>query len=202
MPTRGNLTTGPEEHPEYVVLVDEADVQIGVVERLTAHRGTGLLHRAFSAFVVNEQGQLLVQRRAAGKLLFPGLLTNTCCSHPRPGETVQEAAHRRLQEEMGFDCDLRPAFSFTYRAQFSSELAEWEYDHVLVGTYDGPVAADPGEVADWFWKPFDRLVPDCARDSRRFTPWFQLAGPRVLAFLSPRNPAVPSRNSRASGRRP
>jgi isopentenyl-diphosphate Delta-isomerase len=175
--------TVAQELCEHVVLVDDADVEIGIVDRLTAHRGSGLLHRAFSVFVVSERGHLLVQRRAAGKLLFPGLLTNTCCSHPRPGETVLDAAHRRLQEEMGFDCQLRDAFRFTYRAPFSSEFAEWEYDHVLVGSYEGPVAADPGEVADWFWEPFDRLVADCARDPRRFTPWFQLAGPRVLVLF-------------------
>jgi len=121
---------------ELVVLVDENDNEIGVEEKINAHR-KGLLHRAFSIFVFNSKNELLLQKRAADKYHSGGLWSNTCCSHPRPGENLKDAAHRRLQEEMGFDCSLREVFSFLYKKSFDNGLTEHELDHVFFGKFDG-----------------------------------------------------------------
>ena len=116
---------------EYVILVDEQDITIGKMEKQQAHL-EGLLHRAFSIFIFNSENKLLLQKRASSKYHCGGLWTNTCCSHPRENETVQEAANRRLQEEMGMQCDLTPIFSFVYKANFENGLTEHEFDHVLL----------------------------------------------------------------------
>src|SRR6185503_9661232 len=121
---------------EMVVLVDEDDREAGTGEKMAVHR-SGRLHRAFSVFVVDGEGRLLLQRRAAVKYHSAGLWSNTCCGHPRPGETILAAATRRLKEEMGFECRLRPAFSFIYRAALDHGLTEHELDHVLLGSHDG-----------------------------------------------------------------
>jgi len=115
-----------------VIIVDMNDKEIGIGERIKTHQ-EGKLHRGFSVFIVNSKYQLLLQKRAGTKYHSGGLWTNTCCSHPRPGELIEEAAHRRLREEMGFDCELTEIFSFTYRTQFANNLFEHEYDHVLLG---------------------------------------------------------------------
>src|SRR5689334_1861243 len=119
------LETTTADATDYVIIVDPLDNEIGASEKLAAHR-EGKLHRAFSVFVFHDDA-LLLQRRADSKYHSPGLWTNTCCSHPRPGEGLTVAAHRRLSEEMGFDCDLEPAFSFVYRAQFPNGLVEHEF---------------------------------------------------------------------------
>jgi len=118
---------------EQVILVDENDNEIGVEEKISAHEEPPKLHRAFSVFIFNPQKQMLLQQRALSKYHSPGLWTNTCCSHPRPGESSEDAAHRRLMEEMGFDTDLMEAFTFTYKAPFDNNLTEWEFDHVFIG---------------------------------------------------------------------
>lgn len=159
---------------ERVVLVDEQDVELGSEEKLAAHR-RGLLHRALSVFVFDVAGRLLLQQRAVAKYHSGGLWTNTCCSHPRPGESVTDAAHRRLREEMGFDCELQPAFTFLYRAPFADGLAEHELDHVLLGRFDGEPAANPDEVADWAWVEPRRLEQALAQDPARYTVWLPLA---------------------------
>src|SRR5687768_14206462 len=128
-----------------VILVNEQDEPVGTMEKLEAHQ-KGLLHRAFSVFVVNKNGEMLLQQRAQDKYHSGGLWTNTCCSHPLPGENVLDASHRRLMEEMGFDCPLREIFSFTYRAEFDNGLTEHEFDHVFFGEYDGEVIPDTAEV--------------------------------------------------------
>src|SRR5918997_6672888 len=126
---------------EQVILVDEADREVGTGSKLEAHR-EGALHRAFSVFVFDRRGRLLLQKRAAGKYHSGGLWSNTCCGHPRPGEATAEAARRRLREEMNFDCELRAAFEFLYRAQFTNKLIEHEYDHVFVGEFGGVFVPD------------------------------------------------------------
>ncbi|HEV2147893.1 MAG TPA: isopentenyl-diphosphate Delta-isomerase [Longimicrobiaceae bacterium] len=164
---------------EMVVLVDERDRETGVAEKLAAHR-EGRLHRAFSVFVFDQAGSLLLQRRADGKYHSAGLWTNTCCSHPRPGEAVEDAAHRRLAEEMGFDCELRPAFTFVYRADFPDGLVEHELDHVLVGRWSGSPAPDAEEVGGWRWAAPGELLREMEADPEAFTHWFRIALPELL----------------------
>src|ERR1700740_2951379 len=120
---------------EYVILVNEQDEETGSMEKMQAHV-EARLHRAFSVFVFNSLDKLLLQRRAKGKYHSPGLWTNTCCSHPRPGEKTIDAAKRRLMEEMGFECELHPAFSFIYKAELDNNLTEHEFDHVYFGLHD------------------------------------------------------------------
>ncbi|MEK7619489.1 MAG: isopentenyl-diphosphate Delta-isomerase, partial [Patescibacteria group bacterium] len=127
---------------ENCILVDETDHEIGTEEKMATHE-RGLLHRAFSVFVFNASGELLLQQRAFEKYHSAGLWTNTCCSHPRPGEETLAAAYRRLQEEMGFDCPLNEMFTFRYLAPFPNGLTENEVDHVFFGMYDGPVNPNP-----------------------------------------------------------
>ncbi|HEX5724224.1 MAG TPA: isopentenyl-diphosphate Delta-isomerase [Longimicrobiaceae bacterium] len=170
---------------ERVVLVDEDDREVGTEEKLRAHQGGGRLHRAVSVFVLNARGEVLLQRRAAGKYHSGGQWTNTCCSHPRPGEPVAEAARRRLREEMGLECDLAPAFTFTYRADVGGGLVEHEFDHVFLGRCDGEPRPDPAEADDWRWATLDDVARDAAAHPDRYTPWFRvlLADPVFLDRL-------------------
>ena len=121
---------------EEVILVNEQDEQTGTIEKMEAHR-KALLHRAFSVFIFNGKGEMLLQQRAMGKYHSPGLWTNACCSHPRPGEEVETAAFRRLKEEMGIETSLKKIFDFIYRTEFDNGLTEYEFDHVYIGTYPG-----------------------------------------------------------------
>lgn len=162
---------------EEVILVDEEGRAVGTAEKLEAHRRGGL-HRAFSVFVFDSAGRVLLQKRAADKYHSGGLWSNTCCSHPRPGESVAEAARRRLSEEMGFTCELREVFSFIYRAEVGNDLVEHEYDHVLVGTFDGSPAPNAAEVEDWRWTELSELEEDLERDPASYTRWLALAAQR------------------------
>lgn len=166
-----------------IILVDERDRPIGVSDKLTPHR-TGALHRAFSVFIFNSKGELMLQKRARGKYHSGGLWTNTCCSHPRPGETVRHAARRRLKEEMGFAVSLREVFQFTYRTKFSNGLIEHEYDHVLVGRFDGVAHPDPAEVEDWKWISLSALRRAVNRHPRRYSFWLKQALPRFTAHVT------------------
>ncbi|MEZ5277972.1 MAG: isopentenyl-diphosphate Delta-isomerase [Opitutaceae bacterium] len=168
---------------EQVILVDTQDRPMGVMSKLEAHLNGGRLHRALSVFLMNTEGELLLQRRALEKYHFPGLWSNTCCTHPRPGESTRAAAVRRLSEEMGIICDLEPAFVFRYEADCESGLTEREVDHVFSGTYSGPVDPDPGEVADYRWIPLEALADQVADEPFLFTPWLRIALPRVRRFL-------------------
>lgn len=168
---------------ERVVLVDLADREVGQAEKLDAHR-RGVLHRAFSVFVLDGAGRLLLQRRAAGKYHSGGLWSNTCCGHPRPGESVVAAARRRLVEEMGLDCPLEPVGAFVYRATIG-ELVEYEYDHVLVGCCEGCPRPDPGEVAEWRWVSREELERDLATHPERYTVWLGQALQQLPARRNP-----------------
>jgi len=159
---------------ERVVLVNEDDREVGTAEKLEAHQ-RGLLHRAFSVFVFNSRGQLLLQKRAAGKYHSPGLWGNTCCSHPRPGEDLEVAVHRRLQAEMGFDCELRKLFSFIYRVPVGNDLIEHEVDHVFLGHHDGDPIANPEEVQDWKWIEVPALKEQIVRVPDEFAYWLKEA---------------------------
>lgn len=159
---------------EKVILVDENDQAIGVMEKMEAHE-KALLHRAFSIFTFNNQGELLIHQRAHEKYHSGGLWTNTCCSHPREGETTLEAAKRRLQEEMGFVCELKEAFSFIYKAELDQGLTEHEYDHVFIGKFDGEPEINQSEVADWKYVNLENLKNDIVKNPDNYTVWFKIA---------------------------
>ena len=164
---------------EHVILVDRMDREIGTEEKLKAHR-EGSLHRAFSIFIFNTVGELLLQKRADTKYHSAGLWTNTCCSHPRPGESHYDAARRRLNEEMGFDCELTEFFSFIYHTKLENNLFEHELDHVFIGHYDGQPAPNPDEVDDWQWMNIDKLKQAVGANPDHYTHWFKLILDRVL----------------------
>jgi len=159
---------------EQVVLVDERDAEVGVAPKQRVHE-TGELHRAVSVFLFDSLGRLLLQRRASGKYHSAGLWSNTCCSHPRPGEAPGAAASRRLREEMGIECDLEPRGTFTYRAALDNGLVEHEVDHLFVGRFDGEPLPDRSEVGEWRWIAIAALEKECAANPERFTPWLPLA---------------------------
>ncbi len=166
---------------EKVILVDEQDNAIGEMGKMEAHV-KGLLHRAFSVFIFNKN-KLLIQRRAFEKYHSPGMWANTCCSHPRKGESVMEAANRRLMEEMGMKCNLRPAFSFIYKAGFENGLTEHEFDHVLIGFCSDRIEINPDEVAEYSWVDIDFLKKDMEENPDKYTIWFRIAYPKVLDYL-------------------
>lgn len=164
---------------EHVILVDSLGREIGTEEKLKAHR-EGKLHRAFSIFIFNTPGELLLQKRSEKKYHSSGLWTNTCCSHPRRGESDYCAARRRLNEEMGFDCELTELFSFIYQADLDNNLVEHELDHVFVGRYDGQLMPNPDEVDDWKWMDIEKLKQDVEENPEHYTYWFKLVLDRVL----------------------
>jgi isopentenyl-diphosphate delta-isomerase len=168
---------------EQVVLVNEKDEPVGAMEKMEAHK-QALLHRAFSVFVFNKNGDVLMQQRAFSKYHSGGLWTNTCCSHPRPGEHVADAASRRLQEEMGFTTSLTKVFDFTYKANFDNGLTEYEFDHVFTGLYDGPVDFNTEEVAAYSFMPAQELEQQIQETPERFTAWFHIAYPALKAWMA------------------
>ncbi|MBI2145164.1 isopentenyl-diphosphate Delta-isomerase [Candidatus Woesearchaeota archaeon] len=157
---------------EKVILVDAADNQIGTEEKLEAHR-QGKLHRAFSTCIFNDKGELMLQKRDSRKYHSGGLWTNTCCSHPRPGEGLLEAAHRRLKEEMGFDCDLKEAFSFVYEAKLDKGLTEHEFNHVIIGQFNGKPILNPLEAEDWRWSTLEELRSDIEANPEKYSFWLK-----------------------------
>ncbi|MFY8191123.1 MAG: isopentenyl-diphosphate Delta-isomerase [Bacteroidia bacterium] len=158
---------------EMVILVDEHDNEIGLMEKQEAHV-KALLHRAFSVMVFNDKGEMLLQQRALSKYHSGGLWTNTCCSHPRQGETTEQAAHRRLQEEMGFDCELKLHQTFIYKAPFDNGLTEHELDHVFIGTYNQDPQINPEEVNDFHWISLSELDQQLRNQPEKFTVWFKM----------------------------
>jgi isopentenyl-diphosphate Delta-isomerase len=176
-----------KEREERVILVDTDDSELGSAEKLEAHRN-GVLHRAFSIFLTDGAGRMLLQRRAEGKYHSGGLWSNACCGHPRPGEATADAARRRLMEELGLACELTHRFSFTYSADLGEGLSEHELDHVFVGATSGTPAPDPDEVGDWQWLVVADVSDWLAREPEAFTAWFRPAFERLLA----RDPAVRS----------
>jgi len=155
-----------------IVLVDANDVPQGVASKIEVHL-RGLKHRALSVLVRNRTGDMLVHRRNPAKYHSGGLWTNACCSHPRPGEPAGEAARRRLAEEMGVHCEVKPLFTAQYRAAVSNGYIEDEVVHVFGGTYEGPIAPDPAEVAEWKWMPLAKLTEELMRRPERYTIWFR-----------------------------
>lgn len=169
-----------------VILVDENDVEIGQMEKMAAHR-EALLHRAFSVFIFNTKGEMLLQQRASSKYHSPDLWTNACCSHPMPGETTEQAAHRRLKEELGFDTELEHLFHFIYKTPFDNGLTEHELDHVFVGVYDGPIHPDSAEVKDFCYMKMEAIAQSLQSYRHKFTSWFHIAFPRLEEEMSVRS---------------
>lgn len=174
------------EADERVVLVDPDDVEIGTANKLDVHR-TGTLHRAFSVFILNSRGEMLLQRRAHGKYHTGGLWSNTSCGHPRPEEPVASAASRRLEEEMGFTCELERCYGFVYEADLGAHLSEHEYDHVFIGCHDGDPVPEPAEVCDWKWEMPEAILAHMRARGSLYTPWFRIALARVVETLAARS---------------
>jgi isopentenyl-diphosphate Delta-isomerase len=170
-----------------VILVDEQDNELGVMDKLQAHQ-LPVLHRAFSIFIFNSKKEMLLQKRAAGKYHSAGLWTNACCSHPSPGEQTEVAAHRRLQEEMGFETTLEKIFSFTYKTDFENGLGEHEYDHVFAGFYDGSVHPNAEEAGDHRFLDMETIAGMLQEHPEQYTVWFQLAFPRIAHWLEGHKP--------------
>lgn len=158
---------------ENVILVDQFDVQIGTMPKMEAHE-KGVLHRAFSVFIMNSKGETMLQQRAASKYHSPLLWTNTCCSHQREGETNIEAGKRRLLEEMGFVTELEELFSFIYKAPFDNGLTEHELDHVMMGWYDQNPSINSDEVANWKWMHPGIIKADIEDNPHNYTVWFKI----------------------------
>lgn len=163
---------------EKMVLVDKEDRKMGEAEKMEVHK-KGMLHRAFSIFIFNKKDQLLLQKRAQNKYHSAGLWSNTCCSHPQPGESVLEAAHRRLKQEMGFDCNLKEVFSFVYQKTFENGLTEYEYDHVLFGFFNGKPDPNSKEVEHFKWITLGQLREDINENPENYTYWFKKALPKI-----------------------
>jgi isopentenyl-diphosphate Delta-isomerase len=167
---------------EFVVLVDREDNELGLMEKQQAHVA-GLLHRAFSVFIFNSNGELMLQQRAASKYHSPTLWTNTCCSHPRENESYLEAAHRRLVEEMGFDCDLNFKFNFIYKANLDNGLTEHELDYVFVGTFDDEPNLNKEEVMAYRWVEMEDLKKDIIKNPQNYTAWFKIIFDQYLSNI-------------------
>ena len=167
---------------EKVILVNENDEPIGLMPKMEAHE-RAVLHRAFSVFIMNDNGEIMLQQRAAHKYHSPLLWTNTCCSHQRDGETNIEAGKRRLMEEMGFATDLKEVFSFIYKAPFDNGLTEHELDHVMIGKFNDDPKINSDEVADWKWMlPLD-IKNDIAEYPNHYTAWFKIIFERFYDYL-------------------
>lgn len=165
-----------------VILVNENDEERGFMGKTEAHQ-KGELHRAFSVFILNDKGGMMLHKRADSKYHTPGLWTNACCSHPQPNETVLIAARRRLSEELGFTCDLEKLFNFTYRADFENGLTEHEFDHVFLGYYNGIPPFDTEEMSECDFFSTDLISTWVEKKPEEFTPWFKIAYPKVLNYL-------------------
>lgn len=163
---------------DMVILVNEQDDVIGYMKKMEAHK-MGLLHRAFSILIFDSEKKLLMHQRAKSKYHSGGLWTNSCCSHQHQDEDTLAAGHRRLLEEMGFDCDLEERFSFLYKAEMESGLTEHEYDHVLVGRYEGSVDINPHEVEDYEWVSWEELSERLRNEPQAYTAWFHFIYKRI-----------------------
>lgn len=176
-----------------LILVDDNDIEIGFKEKIACHVGAGVLHRAFSVFIFNSKGELLIQKRADGKMLWHGFWSNSCCSHPRRGEDIEDAASRRIVEELGIACSLEYVYKFKYVANFSSKVSngndsadpdnsgdsysigsEREVCSVFIGRCDDKVVVDSDEISDFCWISIENLLQDISLNSEKYTPWFRM----------------------------
>lgn len=161
---------------EKITLVDEHDNVIGHEEKMKAHENGGKLHRAFSIFIFNNKNEMLIQQRSVKKYHFGGLWTNTCCSHPNEGESLEEATHRKLNQEFGFNTEIKEKFSFIYKdTDKNSGLTEHEFDHVFTGEFNGTPQPNPEEIDDFRWISVANLKLDIKLHPEKYTPWFKIA---------------------------
>ena len=166
-----------------VILVNEKDEPIGTMEKMAAHR-QALLHRAISIFILNTKGKMLLQQRAMQKYHSGGLWANACCSHPLPDETIEAAATRRLQEELGFSVPLQKIFHFIYKAHFKNGVSEHEFDHVFIGTYDGKINPDKNEIMDYCFISMEDISHSISSHPEKYAEWFKIAFPKVHQYLN------------------
>ena len=164
---------------ELLILVDDHDNEIGFLDKLSVHQN-GLLHRAFSVFIFNSKGELLLQQRSEEKYHSAGLWSNTCCSHPRSGENIIDAVNRRLKEEMGIECTTQFQFSFIYKFQFDNGLTEHELDHVYFGQSDDIPDPDPREIKDWKYLSLENLKEEIDLNPQKFSAWLKICLPKVM----------------------
>lgn len=165
---------------ELLILVDENDNEIGFETKEKCHQGDGILHRAFSIFLFNDKHELLLQKRADEKLLWGGYWSNTVCSHPRKGETIEVATQRRLMDEMGVETDLKFLFKFQYQAKFKRIGSENELCYVFIGKHNGPYYPNPNEIKDLMFIQFDKIEEELERNGKLYTPWFKIEHQRML----------------------
>ncbi len=175
---------------ELLILVDQDDQEIGVSSKADCHSGDGILHRAFSVFLFNDDGELLLQQRSEHKPLWPLYWSNSCCSHPRAGEQIEAAAHRRIAEELSLTCELEFLYKFTYQASFGQLGSEREFCSVFAGRHQGQVTAHPEEIAAWRYVTPERLTAEIAAEPQQFTPWLmmewaQIRHDNLLDLLKP-----------------
>lgn len=168
---------------ESVILVNEKDEWMGLADKIQAHK-QGLLHRAFSVFIFNDNKEMLLQKRAAGKYHSGSLWTNACCSHPREGESTFYAAHRRMMEEMGFDCTIEKLFTYQYKLDVGDGLTEHEFDHIYTGTYNGVIKFNTAEVEEYKYVSIDELLEWIEREPEAFTMWFKTLLPVYLQHIA------------------
>jgi isopentenyl-diphosphate delta-isomerase len=168
-----------------VILVDVNDMQTGILEKMEAHE-KGLLHRAFSVFIFNSKGEMLLQQRALSKYHSGGLWTNACCSHPLPGEETAAAALRRLKEELGFETQIEKVFDFVYKADFENGLTEHEFDHVFAGEYEGKMDINQEEAMDFCYKDLQGICQNLQTHPAKYTAWFHLAFPKIETWWNER----------------
>lgn len=166
-----------------VILVNSHDEPVGIMDKMEAHQ-TGMLHRAFSIFIFNSKGEMLLQQRATEKYHSGGLWTNACCSHPMPGEDTMAAADRRLMEEMGFKTTLQKTFSFIYKTGFDNGLTEHEVDHVFIGNYDDEISPDPLEVCNYAFESMESVRDSINNKPHLYTSWFKIAFPKLETYLA------------------
>jgi isopentenyl-diphosphate delta-isomerase len=171
---------------EEIILVNTKDEEIGVSEKLQAHKDA-LLHRAISVFILNEKDEMLLQQRALDKYHSFGLWSNACCTHPRPNENITIAANRRLKEELGFDTLLKKIFDFTYKAELENNLTEYEFDHVFLGFHSGIVKPNPLEVNECKYLNVKEVGKLLKESPHLFTIWFQIAFPLFLNYWNRNN---------------
>ncbi|MEQ8360583.1 MAG: isopentenyl-diphosphate Delta-isomerase [Cytophagales bacterium] len=169
---------------EHVILVDASDNELGTMEKMEAHQ-KGVLHRAFSVCIFNDKGEMLIQKRAAEKYHSPGLWTNACCSHPRKGETLYQAAKRRLEEEMGIKTNVEKAFTFLYKIRLDRGMIEHELDHVLIGKYNENPNINLAEVEDWKYMKLNDILKGMKSDPEIWTEWFKIIMPKINLYYSP-----------------
>ena len=169
-----NNANSEGETPDLLILVDSNDQEIGFLEKTRCHEDQGKLHRAFSIFLFNRSGEVLLQQRATSKPLWGDFWSNTCCSHPRAGESIDFAASRRIEEELGVQSDLKFIYKFEYQARFNTQLSENELCSVYFGRFDGAPAPNPNEVQSWRWISKETLTKELRENTDLYTPWLKL----------------------------